>query len=74
MTKPYEIGEEVYYIQFNDYNVPIKICKGKITDISCKVWYGFENSNGQRTNINYIFRDYETIKKLYDHMRSEDND
>lgn len=69
--KPYEIGEEVYYICFNDYNVPVKICKGKITDISCKIWYGFENSDGRRVHINYVFRDYDKIKELYNWMRSE---
>lgn len=68
--KPYEIGEEIYYIHFNDCNVPIEIRKSKITDIINKIWYKFENSNGESIHINYVFRNYEEIKKLYDYIES----
>ena len=68
--KPYEIGEEVYYIHFNGCNVPVEIRKGKITDIINKIWYKFENSNGQDVHINYVFRNYKEIKKLYDYIES----
>ena len=68
--KPYEIGEEVYYIYFNNCNVPVEIRKSKITDIINKIWYKFENSNGKDVHINYVFRNYEEIKKLYDYIES----
>ena len=68
--KPYEIGEEVYYIYFNNCNIPVEIRKSKITDIINKIWYKFENNSGKDVHINYVFRNYEEIKKLYDYIES----
>ena len=68
--KPYEIGEEVYYIYFNNCNIPVEIRKSKITDIINKIWYKFENNNGKDVHINYVFRNYEEITKLYDYIES----
>lgn len=70
MSKPYEIGDTVYYIHFNDYNVSVKICKGTIKNINNRFWYEFDNES-YRVNVNYIFKDFNSCKKQYNLMRSE---
>lgn len=65
----FKVGDTVYYIRFNDYDVPVKICKGTIKSINNRFWYEFDNES-YRVNVNYIFKDFNSCEKQYNLMRS----